>query len=112
VAIISVDKLTLDEVERIEELTGLRMEQMMRNGEVPSAKVIKAFTLIALQRRDPSATIEDAAKMTYMDSIELIGADDDDAPKAVRNGARKKPAPNSKPPSPSSTAGPTPTSGL
>lgn len=96
---IRFDKLTMDEVEKIEELTGLRMEQMMVKGEVPAAKTIRAFALIAMQRGAPSTTWEEVGGMSYSECIALLG-EDDPTPKAGRTPgssvARSRPATNSR----------------
>lgn len=96
-AAINFDKLTMDEVEQIEELSGMRMDQLMVPGQVPSAKAIKAVTLVALHRTDPTATLDQVAAMTYLECINLITDDDEDDadPKAatVKRATTKKNAP-------------------
>lgn len=83
------DNLTLDEVEAVEEMTGLRMDQLIVPNQVPSAKTIKAFALVKLRRTKPDATAADLAGYSYTQAIDLISGDDPKAPPAKRVATRR-----------------------
>jgi hypothetical protein len=72
--------LTLDEVETIENLSGVPMDELMNQGKL-KGKTLKAIIWVAKRRTDPNFKFEDAGKVTFTESLELFqGAGDD--PKA------------------------------
>lgn len=72
--------LTLDEVETIENLSGMPMDELMGVGKL-KGKALKAIIWVARKRVDPDFKMEDAGKVTFADALELFKGVDAD-PKA------------------------------
>jgi len=72
--------LTLDEVETIENLSGMPMDELMGVGKL-KGKALKAIIWVARKRVDPNFKMEDAGKVTFADALELFKGVDAD-PKA------------------------------
>lgn len=83
---IDFDKLTLDEVEMVEELTGSTLNTLMASDNL-GAKVVKAFGLVVLRRSKPAATIAQVGKMSLLEVLGMITESDvsSDGPKARRS---------------------------
>ena len=63
--------LTLDEVETIENLSGMPMDELMGVGKL-KGKALKAIIWVARKRVDPNFKMEDAGKVTFADALELF----------------------------------------
>ncbi len=63
--------LTLDEVETIENLSGVAMDELMGAGKL-KGKTLKAIIWVAKKRTDPNFKFEDAGKVTFAESLELF----------------------------------------
>lgn len=63
---IDPNKLTIAEVEVIEEVTGLSMERAF-SAEAPKAKLLRALAFVTKRREDPSFTLEQAGELTLAD---------------------------------------------
>ena len=69
---IDFDSLTLDEIELLEDLTGISIDAIGKRigGEdQPKAKVMKALAFVAARRDDPEITIEDIGKITLTELV-------------------------------------------
>lgn len=67
--------LSLDEAVVLEQLAGIRPEQLvtsmqMLDGELPPASHVGALLYIAARRADPAATPEDISGMTWPEAID------------------------------------------
>ena len=71
----SVDDLTLDELEQLEEAIGVPFDQM----EFGSAKVLKHFAHLLISKSDPTYTLEDAGKLPISALMEEEEEEEDDA---------------------------------
>ncbi len=71
------DSLTLEEVETIESITGVSIEQIMDEGQL-RGKTLKVICWIVMKRKDPAFTIEQAAKFTFKQALDLFGGVEDD----------------------------------
>lgn len=72
--------LTLDEVETIENLSGLPMDELMQQGKL-KGKALKAIIWVARKRTNPDFKMEDAGKVTFAEALDLFKGVDTD-PKA------------------------------
>lgn len=72
---IDFDKLTLDEVELVEELTGSTLNTLMSADNL-GAKVVKAFGLVVLRRTKPAATLAQVGKMSLLEVLGMITESD------------------------------------
>jgi hypothetical protein len=72
--------LTLDEVETIENLSGIPMDELMGVGKL-KGKALKAIIWVAKKRIQPDYKMEDAGKVTFSEALELFKAVESD-PKA------------------------------
>lgn len=68
------ESLTLDEVEMIENLTGVAIERIAEDG-APKGKNLKSLIFVMMRRNDPSFTIEQAGKYTLSQATALFGED-------------------------------------
>lgn len=68
------DSLTLDEVETIENLTGVAIERLAEDG-APKGKNLKALIFVMMRRNNPAFTMEDAGKYTLSQATALFGDD-------------------------------------
>lgn len=69
---IDFDSLTLDEIELLEDLTGVSIDAIGKRigGEdQPKAKVMKALAYVAARRDDPEITLEDIGKIKLTDLV-------------------------------------------
>lgn len=60
--VFELDELSLDELETLEEITGLPFDEVIQEGK-PKAAVMKAFAYIVKKRTDPDFTIEQAGAL-------------------------------------------------
>jgi hypothetical protein len=76
---IPLDEFTLDELEMLEQLSGMTFTEIAENSSRP--KIIKALLWISAKRLDPNAKMEDIGKLSLAEASEIMtGADD---PKAT-----------------------------
>jgi hypothetical protein len=68
------NSLTLDEVETIENLTGVSIEKLA-DDKAPKGKNLKALIFVMKRRQDPQFTMEQAGQLTLVDAMSLFGAD-------------------------------------
>jgi len=68
------ESLTLDEVEMIENLTGVAIERIAEDG-APKGKNLKSLIYVMSRRTNPGFTIEDAGKFTLSQATALFGED-------------------------------------
>jgi hypothetical protein len=68
------ESLTLDEVEMIENLTGVAIERIAEDG-APKGKNLKSLIFVMMRRNDPAFTIEQAGKYTLSQATALFGDD-------------------------------------
>ena len=71
----SVDDLTLDELEQLEEAIGVPFDQM----EFGSAKVLKHFAHLLISKTNPDFTLEDAGKLPISALMEDEDVEEEDA---------------------------------
>jgi hypothetical protein len=63
---IDFDSLTLDEIEILEEVSGLSIDTIgkrLTGDDAPKAKTMKALAFIAARRDDPDVTLDDIGKI-------------------------------------------------
>ena len=75
---INIQDFTLEELEKLEQLTGMTFGEISENFNRP--KVLKVVVWLSRLRTDPNARIEDVAKLTLTDITALLVGDED--PKA------------------------------
>jgi hypothetical protein len=75
---VNINDFTLDELEKLEALTGLTFNQIAEDFGRP--KIIKVVLWLNALRTNPDAKIEDFSKFTLAEASALIVGDDD--PKA------------------------------
>jgi hypothetical protein len=68
------ESLTLDEVEMIENMTGVAIERIAEDG-APKGKNLKSLIYVMKRRTDPEFTIEQAGKFTLSQATGLFGDD-------------------------------------
>ena len=73
-ASIDFNSLTLDEVETIENLTGVSTDKLA-DDKTPKGKNLKVLIFVMKRRIDPSFTLEQAGQLTLTDAMSLFGAD-------------------------------------
>lgn len=64
------DSLTLDEIELLEDISGISIDAIgkrLTGDDAPKAKTMKALAFIAARRDDPSVTLEDIGKIKLTD---------------------------------------------
>ena len=67
---IDFDSLTLDEIEILEEVTGVSIDAIGKRlsaDEAPKAKTMKALAYISARREDPEITLEEIGKIKLTD---------------------------------------------
>ena len=69
------ESLTLEEVEILENLTGLSIDQAFANDK-PKGKALKAFIWIVMKRDNPNFTIEEASKFTLNQALAMVQGDE------------------------------------
>jgi hypothetical protein len=69
------ESLTLDEVETIENLTGVAIERLAEDG-APKGKNLKSLIFVMMRRTNPAFTIEEAGKYTLSQATALFGEDE------------------------------------
>lgn len=62
VIIIDLDHLTIDEIEKMEEMSGLPFDNLWQDGK-PKGRVMRIFATIVRQRQDPGFTMDQAGKL-------------------------------------------------
>lgn len=67
------DDLTIDEVEQIEEITGVSIDALQEKG-MAKGKTLKAIVFVVKRRADPEFTIEQAGKLPVRDIEALLGS--------------------------------------
>jgi len=72
-----LESLTLDEVETIENLSGMPIEKLMAKGEL-KGKPAKAALFVAKRRIDPDFKMEDVGKIKFSEALELFQGVDED----------------------------------
>lgn len=77
-ASIKLEDFTIEELEKLEQLTGMTFSEIGEDFQRP--KVLKAVVWLSQLRTDPSARIEDIAKLTLSQITDLLVGDED--PKA------------------------------
>lgn len=72
---IDFEQLTLNEVETIENLTGISIDQVVGDG-TPKGKNLKAILFVLKKRDNPNFTIEEAGNFTLSEVTAMFGAND------------------------------------
>lgn len=72
-----IKTLTLGEVSKIEELSGLPLSALAEDDK-PKGKLLAALALVIKRREDPKFTYEMASQMTTQDVMTLIDSDEVD----------------------------------
>jgi len=67
--------LTLNEVETIEQLTGVSIDKVVADG-TPKGKNLKAIIYVMKRRETPDFTIEQAGAFSIKDAMALFGGGD------------------------------------
>lgn len=75
---VNINDFTLDELEKLEALTGLTFNQIAEDFGRP--KIIKVVLWLSALRENPDAKIEDFAKFTLAEASAMMVGEDD--PKA------------------------------
>lgn len=73
---LNFDAMTLDEVETIENLTGVAIDRIVADG-TPKGKNLKAIIFVLGKRANPAFTIEEAGKYTIAEAMKVFGVDAD-----------------------------------
>jgi hypothetical protein len=81
-----INKLTLGEVARIEEIAGQPVS-LFADDAAPKGRLLIALAYVANRRHDPSYTLEQAEALTMPELQEVMGGDPD--PKASPSPASK-----------------------
>lgn len=68
------ETLTLDEIETIENITGVSIDSLADEG-TPKGKNLKAIIYVMKKREDASFTIEQAGKYSFADALALFEVD-------------------------------------
>jgi len=68
------ETLTLDEIETIENLTGISIDKLGEDS-TPKGKNLKAIIYVMKKREDASFTIEQAGKYSLTDALALFDGD-------------------------------------
>lgn len=69
---IDFDSLTLDEIELLEEMTGVSIDAIgkrLGGDDQPKAKVMKALAFVASRRENPDVTIEEIGQIKLTDLV-------------------------------------------
>lgn len=66
-----LNELTLDEIETIELIIGRPIDDLMAEGEL-KGKALKAIVFVYQKKTNPAFTIEEAAKWTFSDAVNLL----------------------------------------
>lgn len=92
---LDISKLTLGEVAKVEELSGLAFDAMA-DGTKPKGKLLAAIGFIAKKRHDPSYSWNDAMALTMEDLGELVdfGDNEDEETAALEEQIDPKGEPN------------------
>ena len=78
-AAVNIDQFTLEELEKLEQLTGLTFTEIVKDFQRP--RVISAVLWLNALRTNPEAKIEDFKKLSIAEASALFAGDDED-PKA------------------------------
>lgn len=76
---IEIETLTLNEIEELEELSGISIDSLMAAG-TPKGKILKALVYVVLKRTKPGITLEEAGNMPMAEVMTALGAVDEEAP--------------------------------
>ena len=74
------ETLTIEEVEMIENLSGVSIDSFMDEGAF-KGKALKAIIYVFNKKKDPNYTIEQAAKVSFKDAMAMFSGEDEN-PKA------------------------------
>jgi hypothetical protein len=72
---IDVSKLTLDELELVETMSGFTMDDLVKGG-FTRPRALKALRWVEARRTDPNADFNDFGKVTLDDVLGSVGDDD------------------------------------
>jgi hypothetical protein len=67
--------LTLNEVETIEQLTGVSIDQVVADG-TPKGKNLKAIIFVMKRRENPNFTLDEAGRFSISEAMALFGGKD------------------------------------
>lgn len=74
----NVNKLTLGEIAKVEELSGISINQV--GGDAPQGKAMAALVFVLKRREDIKFTFNDAMNMAMDEVNTVLGLDEDDVP--------------------------------
>lgn len=74
---LDVEKLTLGEVAKVEELSGQSIAEI-GNDTAPKGKALAALAFVTKKREDPSYSWNDAMSLTFDQAQEILGMNDDE----------------------------------
>ena len=69
---IDFDSLTLNEIETLEEMTGVSIDAIgkrLAGDDQPKAKVMKALAFVASRRENPDVTVEEIGQIKLTDLV-------------------------------------------
>ena len=93
----SFQKLTLGEVEYIEETLNLALGDIFREGTMPTAKTLAVVALVVKRRTAPETTLDDMRNLGYEDTLtlfaEVVGGDETPKAAVTHAGRVTKPTP-------------------
>ena len=75
------ETLTIGEVETIEQISGSPIDALMDNSSL-KGKSLKAVVFVIKKRENAMFTLEDAAKLSFKEAMEILNAGDEPDPKA------------------------------
>ncbi|TCU48346.1 hypothetical protein [Curtobacterium sp. PhB146] len=70
-------KLTLGEIEKVEDISRLSIDQIGEDG-VPKARMLSALVYVIKRREDPTFQFDQAREFTQDQALELLGVGDDE----------------------------------
>lgn len=74
------ETLTIGEVETIEHISGNPIDALMDDKSL-KGKSLKAVVFVIKKRENAMFTLEDAAKLSFKDAMDILNAGDDSDPK-------------------------------
>lgn len=75
----NINKLTLGEIAKVEELSGISINEIGGN-TAPQGKAMAALVFVLKRREDPSFTFNDAMNLGIDDLNSVLGVDEDELP--------------------------------
>jgi len=60
---VDLDDLTIEEVEQVEDITGVPIDELAQQSGRPKGRMLRALAFVVLRRDDPSVTLEDVGKL-------------------------------------------------